>query len=45
MVLEPPTAEDLVTQMVVLVRQPGDPRPSLCNGVDMLELSTTSVEW
>ena len=44
MVPEPSATEDPVTQTVIIVQQPGDPRPTLHRGVDVVELSTTPVE-
>ena len=45
MVPQSPATEDPGTQTVVIVRQPGVPRPSLQSGVDVVEYSTTPVEW
>ena len=44
LVSESSTAEDPVTQTVVIVRQPGDPGPSLHRRVDMVEHATVPVE-
>ena len=45
LVSESTAVENPVTQTVIIVRQPGDPRPPFHTGADMVEHTTAPVEW